>query len=70
MVIELLIFLYILLLGLIWYIITRNDKRLAVFFVKIVGVLVLLEMLYICYFYFVKKKSVCHMMKAIACDKQ
>ena len=69
MVIELLIFLYILLLSLIWYIITRNDTKLAMFFIKIIGVLVLLEMLYICYFYFVKKKSVCHMMKTIACDK-
>lgn len=70
MVIEILLFLYILLLALIWYIITRNDTKLAMFFVKIIGVLVLLEMLYICYFYFVKKSSVCHMMKSIACDKQ
>jgi len=69
MVIELLLFLYILILAFIWYILTRNDTKLGMFFVKVIGVLVILEMLYICYFYFVKKKSVCHMMKAIACDR-
>ena len=69
MVIELLVFLYVLILAFIWYIISRNDTKLGMFFVKIVGVLVIIEMLYIFYFYFIKKKSVCHMMKAIACDK-
>ena len=55
MVIELLIFLYILLLAFIWYIIDRNDTKLGMFFVKIVGVLVILEMLYIFYFYLVSQ---------------
>jgi len=67
MVIELLICLYILILGFIWYIIAKNDTKLAIFFVKLIGVLVILEMFYILYFYFVKGQSVCHMMKSIAC---
>ena len=67
MIIELLVFLYILLLSLIWYILTKGDNNLAMFFIKIIGVLIVLEMFYILYFYFIKGKSVCHMMKSIAC---
>ena len=67
MVFELLILVYILLLGFIYYIITRNDIKLAMYFIKIIGILVTLEVLYIGYYYLIKGSNVCHMMKSIAC---
>ena len=69
MVIELLILFYLFILGIVYYILTRNDTKLALFFVKIIAVIVIFEVLYIGYHYFIKGNSICHMMKSIACRK-